>query len=169
MSRKPAPGAGFRGVFRASGLRSRLPEYGIGLAPMLGARLYWHFAELFMTARDDIDPLAPQREAAFFYGLFLRGHDVETLRQDIDVPRTMLEKWMKAHDFEAPFRENLPARLHLQETGAGDLRRPGFQRADAAALRAVGDRRLPAPAGITSLEPLEPERPGPSGARVLRS
>src|SRR5271157_4550656 len=71
-------------------------------------RLYTDiFAETFMTARDDFDPLAPQREAAFFYGLFLRGHDVETLRQDIDVPRTMLEKWMKAHDFEAPFRENL--------------------------------------------------------------
>ena len=55
------------------------------------------FAETFMTARDDFDPLAPQREAAFFYGLFLRGHDVETLRQDIDVPRSMLEKWMRAH------------------------------------------------------------------------
>ncbi|SPE36639.1 conserved hypothetical protein [Candidatus Sulfopaludibacter sp. SbA6] len=60
-----------------------------------------------MTARDDFDPLAPQREAAFFYGLFLRGHDIETLRQDIDVPRSMLEKWMRAHDFEACFRENL--------------------------------------------------------------
>jgi hypothetical protein len=60
-----------------------------------------------MTARDEFDPLAPQREAAFFYGLFLRGHDIETLRQDIDVPRSMLEKWMKAHDFEASFRENL--------------------------------------------------------------
>ena len=60
-----------------------------------------------MTARDELDPLAPQREAAFFYGLFLRGHDIEELRQDIDVPRTMIEKWMKAHDFEASFRENL--------------------------------------------------------------
>ena len=60
-----------------------------------------------MTARDEFDPLAPQREAAFFYGLFLRGHDVETLRQDIDVPHSMLEKWMKAHDFETCFRENL--------------------------------------------------------------
>jgi hypothetical protein len=60
-----------------------------------------------MTARDEFDPLAPQREAAFFYGLFLRGHDIEELRQDIDVPRTMIEKWMKAHDFEASFRENL--------------------------------------------------------------
>ena len=60
-----------------------------------------------MTARDDFDPLAPQREAAFFYGLFLRGHDIERLRQDIDVPRSMLDKWMKAHDFESSFRENL--------------------------------------------------------------
>jgi hypothetical protein len=60
-----------------------------------------------MMARDESDPLAPQREAAFFYGLFLRGHDVETLRQDIDVPRNMLDKWMRAHDFEAQFRESL--------------------------------------------------------------
>jgi len=60
-----------------------------------------------MTARDEIDPLAPQREAAFFYGLFLRGHDVETLRQDIDVPRSMIDKWMRAPDFEISFRENL--------------------------------------------------------------
>jgi Mg2+ and Co2+ transporter CorA len=60
-----------------------------------------------MTARDDFDSLAPQREAAFFYGLFLRGHDVTTLRQDIDVPPSMMDKWMRAHDFEASFRENL--------------------------------------------------------------
>lgn len=60
-----------------------------------------------MTARDDFDPMAPQREAAFFYGLFLRGHSVETLRQDIDVPRTLLDKWLKANDFENTFRENL--------------------------------------------------------------
>ncbi len=60
-----------------------------------------------MTARDEFDPLAPQREAAFFYGLFLRGHDVERLRQDIDIPRSMLDKWMKAQDFESAFRESL--------------------------------------------------------------
>jgi hypothetical protein len=60
-----------------------------------------------MTARDELDPLAPQREAAFFYGLFLRGHDIEALRQDIDVPRSMMDKWMRAPDFEASFRENL--------------------------------------------------------------
>ncbi len=60
-----------------------------------------------MTPRDDSDPLAPQREAAFFYGLFLRGHSVEALRQDIDLPRTLLEKWLKARDFEIAFRDNL--------------------------------------------------------------
>jgi len=60
-----------------------------------------------MTARDDFDPLAPQREAAFFYGLFLRGHDVETLRQDIDVPTALVDKWMRAKDFEISFRESL--------------------------------------------------------------
>ena len=60
-----------------------------------------------MTARDEFDPLAPQREAAFFYGLFLRGHDIDALRQDIDVPRAVIDKWMKAPDFEASFRQNL--------------------------------------------------------------
>ncbi len=66
------------------------------------------FAEyLGMTARDDLDPLAPQREAAFFYGLFLRGHSVEALRQDIDVPRSLLDKWLKAPDFEVTFRQSL--------------------------------------------------------------
>ena len=60
-----------------------------------------------MTAREEYDPLGPQREAAFFYGLFLRGHDVDALRQDIDIPRGMMDKWMRARDFEANFRENL--------------------------------------------------------------
>ena len=60
-----------------------------------------------MQLRDEFDPLAPQREAAFFYGLFLRGHDIEALRQDIDVPLATLDKWMRARDFQASFRESL--------------------------------------------------------------
>ncbi|HVB55638.1 MAG TPA: hypothetical protein VNE63_04275 [Candidatus Acidoferrales bacterium] len=35
----------------------------------------------------------PQREAAFFYGLFLRGHSAEELRRDIAVPAAVLAKW----------------------------------------------------------------------------
>ena len=37
----------------------------------------------------------PQREAAFFYGLFLRGHSAEQLRRDITVPAAVLAKWDK--------------------------------------------------------------------------
>src|SRR5580658_10292754 len=78
-----------------------------GGLPESGRRGYTGcFQTVFMTVRDEFDPLAPQREAAFFYGLFLRGHTVEALRQDIDVPRPLLDKWMRAHDFEAAFREN---------------------------------------------------------------
>jgi hypothetical protein len=35
----------------------------------------------------------PQREAAFFYGLFLRGHSAAELRRDIEVPAKLLAKW----------------------------------------------------------------------------
>jgi hypothetical protein len=60
-----------------------------------------------MTSIDDFDPLAPQREAAFFYGLFLRGHSLDALRQDIDVPRVIIDKWANAKDFQGAFRADL--------------------------------------------------------------
>jgi hypothetical protein len=60
-----------------------------------------------MTPRDDFDPLAPQREAAFFYGLFLRGHSLDALRQDIDIPRPVAEKWIRARDFKGEFLHEL--------------------------------------------------------------
>ena len=60
-----------------------------------------------MSPVDDHDPLAPQREAAFFYGLFLRGHSLDTLRQDIDVPRPVADKWVRAKDFQGTFRADL--------------------------------------------------------------
>jgi hypothetical protein len=60
-----------------------------------------------MTPRDDFDPLAPQREAAFFYGLFLRGHSLDALRQDIDVPRGVIDKWIRGKDFQGTFRADL--------------------------------------------------------------
>jgi hypothetical protein len=37
----------------------------------------------------------PQYEAAFFYGLFLRGHPLQKLREDIDVPPRVLERWQR--------------------------------------------------------------------------
>ena len=42
-----------------------------------------------------------------FYGLFLRGHSPEALRQDIDIPKPLLEKWMTSRRFEPDFRESL--------------------------------------------------------------
>ena len=60
-----------------------------------------------MTFREEIDPLAPQREAALFYGLFLRGHSAEALRRDIDVPKKLLNKLMLRHRNEQMVREKL--------------------------------------------------------------
>ena len=60
-----------------------------------------------MIGRDDLDPLAPQREAAIFYGLFLRGHSADDLRRDIDVPRPLLNKWLQPTRYENSFRDSL--------------------------------------------------------------
>ena len=77
--------------------------------------IYWQFfrppsgaaRKIMSTAFRTPDPQSPQREAAFFYALFLRGHRVDSLRRDIDVPREVLQKWQRAADFEPPFRESL--------------------------------------------------------------
>lgn len=58
-------------------------------------------------AFEDVDPLAPQREAALFYGLFLRGHSADALRRDIDVPRKLLDKMMLRHRNEGSTRAKL--------------------------------------------------------------
>ena len=60
-----------------------------------------------VTRTDEIDPLAPQREAALFYGLFLRGHSAEALRRDIDVPRKLLDKMLLRHRNEIQVRAKL--------------------------------------------------------------
>jgi len=47
----------------------------------------------------------PQREAAFFYGLFLRGHSAEQLRRDIEVPPAVLAKWHRDAEREPELRD----------------------------------------------------------------
>jgi len=37
----------------------------------------------------------PRQEAAFFYGLFLRGQPLQKLRADIGVPPHVLERWKR--------------------------------------------------------------------------
>jgi len=49
----------------------------------------------------------PQREAAFFYGLFLRGHSAEELRRDIEVPAHVLAKWHREAEHEPNLRDVL--------------------------------------------------------------
>jgi hypothetical protein len=47
----------------------------------------------------------PQREAAFFYGLFLRGHSAEQLRRDIEVPSAVLAKWHREAERDPTLRD----------------------------------------------------------------
>jgi len=65
-----------------------------------------------MSGREELDPLAPQREAAIFYGLFLRGHSADDLRRDIDVPRPLVSKWLQPQRYkrisEIPFGVCIP-------------------------------------------------------------
>ncbi len=48
-----------------------------------------------MLESNDSNFMEPQHEAAFFYGLFLRGHPLQKLREDIDVPSEVLERWRR--------------------------------------------------------------------------
>ena len=49
----------------------------------------------------------PQREAAFFYGLFLRGHSADELRRDIRVPAAVLAKWDRETERQPQLRSVL--------------------------------------------------------------
>ena|ERR1700733_5388020 len=49
----------------------------------------------------------PQREAAFFYGLFLRGHNANELRKDIAIPMEVLIKWHREVEREPLLRDVL--------------------------------------------------------------
>jgi len=47
------------------------------------------------TSPVDLNLNEPRYEAAFFYGLFLRGYPLQKLREDIDVPPQVLERWKR--------------------------------------------------------------------------
>lgn len=61
----------------------------------------------FVPAETPTDFEFPQREAAFFYGLFLRGHSADKLRQDIEVPPAVLAKWHREAEREPELRSVL--------------------------------------------------------------
>jgi hypothetical protein len=71
-----------------------------------------------LDAHDDLKPRvrmpghttefhAPQREAALFYGMFLRGRSIDSLREEIDVSPQLFHKWMWAREYDKTFRDNL--------------------------------------------------------------
>jgi hypothetical protein len=59
----------------------------------------------FVSADVVTDFSFPQREAAFFYGLFLRGHSAEQLRRDIEVPTAVLIKWHREAERDPQLRD----------------------------------------------------------------
>ncbi|GEM_PF-2205013 len=50
---------------------------------------------------------SPQQEAAFFFGLFMRGHSADQLRRDIDFPPSLMQRWQRRHDPQAPSAQEL--------------------------------------------------------------
>ena len=42
-----------------------------------------------------------------FYGLFLRGHSVEALRRDIDLPKPLMQKFLHTKRFDPGFHDKL--------------------------------------------------------------
>ena len=59
------------------------------------------------TLPTELNGLSPQREAAFFYGLFLRGHSIESLRKDIDISPDTLARWQTMQHHDSWYREAL--------------------------------------------------------------
>lgn len=57
--------------------------------------------------RDDHDPEAIHKEAAMFYGLFLRGTPADKLRRDIEIPRLMIDKWLSHPGYDTAFRDSV--------------------------------------------------------------
>ena len=64
---------------------------------------------------EEIDPMAPQREAALFYGLFLRGHSADALRKDIDVPKPLFDKMIRRHRNELRVQARLQRAYHYRK------------------------------------------------------
>lgn len=48
-----------------------------------------------------------EREANFFYGLFLRGHSLDNLRKDIDVSSDVISHWETMRNYDPWYHEAL--------------------------------------------------------------
>ena len=57
----------------------------------------------------------PRYEAAFFYGLFLRGYPLERLREDIDISPKVLERWRRLAAGDPWYRATLERMLNYRK------------------------------------------------------
>lgn len=57
----------------------------------------------------------PRQEAAFFYALFLRGEPLQKLREDIDIPPRVLERWRRLAVQEPWFKPTVERILHYRK------------------------------------------------------
>jgi hypothetical protein len=64
----------------------------------------WDAPNIAVPEETERDFAYPQHEAAFFYGLFLRGHSAEELRRDIEVPPHVLARWHREAEREPSLR-----------------------------------------------------------------
>ena len=64
-----------------------------------------HMSTTLEAMFTEVTTLSPHREAAFFYGLFLRGHSVESLRRDIDIAPETLARWANLQHRDPLYRE----------------------------------------------------------------
>jgi hypothetical protein len=63
----------------------------------------------------DVNGPSPEREASFFYGLFLRGHSLDDLRKDIDVSNDVVSHWEKMRNLDTWYREALDVMLPFRK------------------------------------------------------
>ena len=63
----------------------------------------------------EINGPAPEREARFFYGLFLRGHSLENLRGDIDVSNDVISHWKLMRNHDPWYREAVDVMLPFRK------------------------------------------------------
>src|SRR5688500_11632742 len=71
--------------------------------------------ETTKSSPEETTNTSPEREARFFYGLFLRGHSLENLRRDIDVSNDTVHHWKKMRNTDAWYREALDVMLPFRK------------------------------------------------------
>jgi len=72
-------------------------------------------SEFAVPGPSELDGISPHREAAFFYGLFLRGHSLDSLRRDIDVSAETVARCDLMRNRDPWYREALEVVLPFRK------------------------------------------------------